>query len=232
MKSNDTEFEEHVITKVEDFGDGWGIHQGSCVLCIPKYNAMPKVGDVARFYGRGFGFPVRGVDVNGVEVYYRTAAEDAAKRELEQAARDMRQKAEYAASRDSYTAKINALPGPCQQRLFQFRDRNSDFGWKFEGYELTCSEIAARIAAACERRDSGDVKEWFERFRELDYKSQVSICGPDDGWSGNMFSFATRQAWLLVTNPQLVPQDHGALCVLVGCDGFKACDSYWGKHNA
>lgn len=227
----DRQFTEERITKVEDYGDQWAISADIGTLLIPKYSATPQVGAVARYYGRWFGYPVRGVAINGVEVYYYTEKDYEAKERLKQDARNMQRRAEYAEKQGEFTARISALPGPCQKRLFQFRERNPDFGWNFEGYELACSEMAAAVARACENREGKSVDEWFEWFMEASWDVQAGIFGDAaEGASGNMASFAIRQAYFLATDPSLVPMDHGALCALVGCDGFKACDAYWKKH--
>lgn len=227
-KASDRQFQDSILSKVEDFGDSWAItHSEGRTLCIPRYAAVPKIGDTARFYGRGIGYPVRGVDIAGVEVYYSTEAEYAAKLQLEQDAAKMKRQAEYAAHRDNNTARINALPGPLQKRLFQFRERNPEFGSEFEGYELATAEMAAAVFHAAERRGEESAEDWFKRFREAPWVNQEAIFGPAcEGASGNMAEFAIRQAWLLTTAPDYVPKDHGALCILVGCERFKACDAY------
>jgi hypothetical protein len=226
MKTLDRQYEDQRLTKVEDFGDSWAI-TGECgTLCIPKTGPTPKEGDTARYYGRGFGFPVRGVDINGVEVYYHTEQQWREKTEREQNERDAKQRRQYDRDRESFTVRINALPSPFQKRLFQFRERNPDYGWKFEGYELTCSETAAIIASACERREGGTVEDWFGKYRAAAWEFQLTMTGPlSEGLSGNMHGFATRHAWLYLNSPDLIASDHGALCILVGCEGFKACDA-------
>jgi len=231
MREGDKEFQDQTITKVEDYGGSWAVTGDCGTLCIPKYSQTPKVGDPITYYGRGFGYPVRGVVINGIEVYYSTAAEYEQKWLRDQEAARLNRNAEYAAAKDGFTARINALPAPLQKRLFQFRERSRDFGPDFEGYELATAEMAAAVAKAAELRVDESAEAWFRRFKESSWESQAAIFGKScDGASGNMASFAIRQAWLLVTQPDLVPKDHGALCILVGCDGFKACDSYMAKH--
>ena len=231
-KERDRQFTDERLSRVEENSDGWAITANLGSLFIPKYAGTPKVGDLVRYYGRGLGYPVRGVDIAGVEVYYDTAEQYEAKQKASAEARRIERIEEYEAHRDAFTERINSLPGPCQQRLFQFRERNPDFGWEFEAYELECSTIAARIAQAFERRETPiTADEWFRKWREMKYDEQVAVCGPDTGWSGNMMGFANRQAYLLATAPDIVPKDHGALCGLVGCDGFKACDAYWTKNQ-
>src|SRR4051812_46102862 len=234
-KAADTAFEDKTIEKVEDSDTHWAITCDGWTLCIPKKpGIVPKPGDVARHYGRGIGYPVRGVDVNGLEVFYETERQYEARQELEQLKRDVDQRNQYLADKDAFTARINALPGPLQKRLFQFRERSPDFGWKFEGYELACAEMAAAVAKACERLpESITVADWLKGFHEAPWETQASIFGKSaDGASGNMVGFSIRQARLLLEHPELVPKDHGALCILVGCEGFKVCESAWSKREA
>src|SRR4051812_18178751 len=79
-KVNDTEFEDRTITKVRNVGDvdyeittgnGWTL-----VATKPEGLPVPKVGDTVRYYGRGIGSVVRGLDVNGRKWYYRTETEE------------------------------------------------------------------------------------------------------------------------------------------------------------
>lgn len=50
---------------------------GGWSFVIPDgVDAAPEVGDRVRYYGRGVGHRVRGLDLNGERVYYRTAEED------------------------------------------------------------------------------------------------------------------------------------------------------------
>ena len=74
---NDTEFEDKKITRVETSGarhtitseDDWSLYAGDdCPI-------VPEVGQTARFYGRGIGYLVRGLFINGVKSWYRTPVE-------------------------------------------------------------------------------------------------------------------------------------------------------------
>lgn len=78
---NDEEFEDKVIKSVGagsvTFDDGWS-------LFIPSELAfVPLPGMTARLYGRGIGYSVRGIFINGARVYYRTKAEEKEYREIE-----------------------------------------------------------------------------------------------------------------------------------------------------
>lgn len=68
---DDLEFEEKSVSEVGNgsitFDDGVSLGCDS--------SAEPKVGMTARLYGRGLGYPVRGLFLNGREVFYRTKAD-------------------------------------------------------------------------------------------------------------------------------------------------------------
>lgn len=66
--ANDDQFEETTINKVEKSGDGL---------------TEPKEGMTARFYGKGIGFNVRGLFLNGNEVFYRTEEQEREHCEIE-----------------------------------------------------------------------------------------------------------------------------------------------------
>lgn len=82
---DDTQFEEVTISEVSEQADGWTIKRedGWC-YSIPKPSPVaPQAGMTARFYGAGHGAPVRGLFLDGTEIFYRTAAEDEEHRQRE-----------------------------------------------------------------------------------------------------------------------------------------------------
>jgi hypothetical protein len=82
---NDTEFQDETIDSVEKQSDGtYAIGcDGWHLWCGKDCPIVPKVGWVARKYGRGIGAPVRGLFIDGVKVWYRTDAEEREHREIE-----------------------------------------------------------------------------------------------------------------------------------------------------
>lgn len=82
---DDENFEEVGIEKVSVEETGWSITRsdGWSFFISKDHGVEPKVGMSARFYGKGIGFTVRGVFLDGVEVFYRTEAEDEAKHRRE-----------------------------------------------------------------------------------------------------------------------------------------------------
>jgi hypothetical protein len=80
---DDDSFEECVIKSVtaHEKEGGWSIERDDGFsFFVPKDSPVaPAVGMTARFYGRGIGYAVRGLYLDGREVFYRTVDEDEAK---------------------------------------------------------------------------------------------------------------------------------------------------------
>lgn len=117
---DDAEFTEHVIDKVDEkeghysIGyDGWGLGIGKD---IPF---KPEVGMTARFYGKGFGYRVRGVFLDGKKVWYRTEAEDAEHSEIELYGADAAEwLARWDAGRSVHSIEMGGL-GPGYEQCIQ-----------------------------------------------------------------------------------------------------------------
>lgn len=74
----DTQFEETTISEVRKYDDGaWEIKRADGWLFqVPADSpVVPEVGMVARFYGKGIGSTVRGLELDGQRIWYRTEAE-------------------------------------------------------------------------------------------------------------------------------------------------------------
>jgi hypothetical protein len=213
---NDTDFEDHIIDKVEDGKDHWWISHGGWGFGVPKAAGVrPHVGDTARFFPGGLGSLVRGLLINGREVYYRTAEEQHEKnrQDNEQAAADRKRKFEET-GRAKLDADYLTLPTEFKRRIDGFRERNPDFRWEHEGYEMFSCLEGIKIAAAVKTVDG------LEKFRALPFEEQKRIADVDDGHSGNTFGFACRIAYWWLTKPENVEREHGALCPLVGCKDY------------
>lgn len=105
----DTEFTELPLEKVErssgggyaltrkgDWGTLWIGWPGSAGLGFE-----PRVGQMARFYGRGDGFPVRGVVIDGQVCRYQTAEEEAEESKKRSEEFDVKVKAQEQATADA-----------------------------------------------------------------------------------------------------------------------------------
>ena len=77
---HDEQFEDDHIAEVsgDNSGNGWSIKRATgWSFYVPKDSPItPESGMPVRMYGKGIGFPVRGLFLAGVKVFYRTEAED------------------------------------------------------------------------------------------------------------------------------------------------------------
>lgn len=216
---NDKQFETHTIAKVTTHDDGWDVgFFGGMLLWVPNNDCTraPSPNEEMRLYGRGFGYPVRGITI-GENVYrYQTEAEADAQRITDaKAAKDARA-AEFIAKWDEFFGEVNALPEPLRQRMMRFLSRDREWGAEFGRYELFACKEAAKIVARL--RTVEEVKAFHAAtgdeqkvlVPELDY----------DNHSGNTFGAATMIAHVYLADELLVPKAHGALCGLVGCGAY------------
>ncbi len=87
MTEHDAQYQETIIEEVRVEPDRYLLkYDGFIVLSCPKVDGLPapKVGETLRTYGRGMGYIVRGIVVNGRVYRYRTAAEELARFQFEQ----------------------------------------------------------------------------------------------------------------------------------------------------
>jgi hypothetical protein len=186
--------------------DGWtfGIQE--------EWGIKIKPGDVARFYGRGIGSTVRGLDINGVPCYYRTEKQQEEEHAKWVREREAEQKAEFEKNKASLDEKYNNLPAIFQRRIDKFRKNNPDFRWKYEAYEMFCCEQAVVIAKTLETVQA------IENFIKLPFDAQKALVSElSKDHSGNTFGCSVRLAYLYVGElPENVVKLHGALAPLVG----------------
>lgn len=214
----DVEFKEYKIKSVDVPGPDEKDHYfiinatdgGSLCISNPDQKSIPRNGQIARFYGRGFGYSVRGVSVGEVVYYYITAEEEKEQRRVKKIEDAAKKTLEWEAALPENTARIEAMPAPFQKRILFFM-RSSEWGPTFGKYELfVCSE-AIKIAAVC--TDADDVSVFSQ-----DRARQASVINDDH--SGNTFGAACNLAALFLQSPDMLWKEHGALCPLVGCEGY------------
>jgi hypothetical protein len=104
-----------------------------------------SVGDTIRVYG-GFGSVVVGVDVNGVEVFYRTPPEVTQHRALESVKMRERKERDFETERPKLDAIYDALPDAFKRRIDKYRANNPNFRRDYEGYEIMCCRDAVIVA--------------------------------------------------------------------------------------
>lgn len=215
--------EEGVITEVTPYkdGPGWSVGYGDSMGCgVRDVGVEPKVGDTLTIFGQ-FGYSFHGQALNGQVIWYLSPEEEESEFEASQRARQAQQRAEFEANRATLDADYDSLPETFKERIDKFRRTNPEFRWEFEGYEMMCCKDALKIAAYCSvnRLAEGEEPTAAENvgaYQKLPYEEQKKA-GITEGHSGNSFGFAVRLAYLWVTDPGMVVQEHGALTPLVGC---------------
>lgn len=214
----DNEHQTYTIEKVEgDAIRGWTVtFDGCCCFGIPPTSpVVPTVNMAVRQYGRGFGFVVRGVFLDGRRVFYRTEREQREQDKHDSAVQEGRQREAFDRERADLDRRYEALPPIFRARIDKFRRNNPDFRWQFEGYELFTCEQAVVFADALKAPDAL----WV--WHELPYKEQRAACpGMSDEHSGNTFGMACRLALDYLTKPENVEARHGALAPLVGSEEY------------
>ena len=207
----DDEFREEIVTKATDDSitgeSGWS-------LFVPEDSPVkPAVGMVARFYGRGIGYPVRGLFLDGQRVFYRTEAEQRAQFEADAARRQSEREAEFEAKREETDRRIEALPEDFRRRIYRFQQHGGrKFRVEFEPYELFVCEQAVAIASAFTSEEE------IEAFREKPWADKMAaVPALTDQHSGNTFGCSVVLAKAVKRDPTLVTKIHGALTPLVGC---------------
>lgn len=107
-RENDTDWEEHTLTKVDAYTHphtGWTLagERGTCWGLSAEYGVVPKVGDTIRLYG-SFGRPIVGQDLNGEPLYYKTEVMQKYDHALYCMELEQKRAAEFEAKRDELDA--------------------------------------------------------------------------------------------------------------------------------
>lgn len=215
LRAEDTQFDEGKIKEVSyhegsysitmEGGIGFGFKGSYLGTRTP-----PGVGDMIRVYA-GWGSTIRGVDLRGEPVFYKTPAQ--LEEEHKQWVADLheRKRREFEEQREKLDADYESLPPEFQRRISWFRDHNPDFRWDCEAYEMICCVDAMKIVNAVETIDG------LNDFKDLPYEEQSKI-GIDPGHSGNTFGMTLRLARLYLMDPILVVAEHAAMSPLSGCE--------------
>lgn len=211
----DREYQDVTIAKVRKIASGYELRRDDgWILYVEDPGFKPSVGP-ARFYGKGIGYPVRGVVIENRVVFYRTAVEEARKFKKEVEDRDKEKREVAEKDREKNNARIAALPEVFQRRIARFRAGNPDFWWDYQPYELFTCEEAVKIANALKTPEA------LTEFYKLPFEKQKEqVPGLDDGHSGNTFGCAMSLARWYLVKPENVVLEHGALTPLVGCKDY------------
>lgn len=88
---NDDQFEETTISRVTNEQGGWfiTIHKGWGLWVSNKtYKIAPRPNDLVRLYTKGLGFTVRGLFINGKEVFYTSESQRLTQQAIEKYGED------------------------------------------------------------------------------------------------------------------------------------------------
>jgi len=173
-----------------------------------KYGVVPVPGDTIKLYFvNGFGTPIRGMDLNGKSIYYKSNSQ------LEQERREWlddynkEKQEEFERNKIQLDADYESLPDVFKQRIDRFRKNNPNFRVDYESYELFCCKEAIKIANACETLTN--IKKFKNGFSEL-------VPTLSEGHSGNTFDCACYLARIYLESPDLLWKTPGAMSPLVG----------------
>lgn len=216
-RAEDAEYQDFTIASVAQEGDGWfavTLSDGWCIGVGPGPAIEPQPGMSIRLYGRGTGYPVRGIVIDGVVIRYQTDGEYRAETARRAAEEHAAKFAKFETRRADVEARIASLPANFRARFERFMAGNPDFLPEFGDYELMCCEQAVIFA---DRMSADEIRRWAK----LPYDGQKAMVPEiSDGHSGNTFGFSVRLAILSHERPDLVALEHGALAPLVGCEAY------------
>jgi hypothetical protein len=212
---NDNQYHEVIIKSVDESSftgnNGW-------LFYAPKDSKVkPKIGTIARFYGRGIGHTVRGLFLDGEEVFYKTELQEKIAQEKQIEDDKIKRQKEYESKNiHELDARYERLPEVFRKRLDKYRNTNPNFRRDYETYELFCCEQAVIFSQTFNTIEALD--KWYPIKEYNNQKLQCPLLSNDH--SGNTFGMAVRLARWYLTNPENVIKEHGALTPLVGCEEY------------
>ncbi|MBP6256841.1 hypothetical protein KA405_03905 [Patescibacteria group bacterium] len=240
-KAYDNEFEDKFITSVESYGqNSYAITCDFGTLGIKTNGFVPKVGHIARYYRKGFGYTVRGVDIEGMQIRYRSIRQEEIERKKYVMKDNRKKKQRFLKEKKTLDDRFDSLPIIFQQRILIFRKNNLSFRWEYESSEISMLEESLRIANYLHSKvplfNKVAVEEIHPQFKyayqqELarvqkkvfDYsekKLMKVIPNFGGGHSGNSHGFVFRMAFIYLTNREYAPHIHGWLATLCGCSDY------------
>lgn len=217
IKKTDLEFYlTKLISYCEIDKNTWEINtELGCTLCPKIKNFTPELGMIVRFYGKGFGYTLRGIEIDDKISYYRTPKQEERRFKKWCNDRDNEKKNQFKKNKKKLDKDYNSLPDVFKKRIDKFRKNNLNFRWKYEEYEMFCCKEAVKIS------NSLKTKEEIEKWKNLSYKDQKRFVDISDGHSGNTFSCSVYLASIYVSkNSKNVIKQHGALAPLVGSEEY------------
>ena len=207
----DTQFEEVTLAEVRASSDGHELKRSDgWTLWVETGPITPQAGMTARFYGRGIGFPVRGVVIDGHTFFYRTPEQEQARHEAWVAELHQKQAEEYEQTKGQLAERLSVYPDVFRRRIERFL-ANSATAWEHQAYEMSVCDAALLIIETYP--DADGHKAWVEN----DYKPDI----PESfemGLSGNQWDMARRLAFWWHNERENIYRDHAAISLLIGCE--------------
>lgn len=237
-KRNDYQYEDAFLTEVKKEEDGWSITTGWGWLWInkEKTSVIPKVGQLARYYGNGN--LVRGIDLDGCNCRYKTETQLRDEWKKQQQEEEDRKKLAFEEEKDFLDKQYKQFPTVYKQRIDKFRRNNPDFRWKYENFEiLLCRQSILVAKFVHEKLESkhtigripkkekdpytASVEKILNWFSKLSEKRKVYLVpGYDDGHSGNSSGCLKRLAFFYLTDQKMVVRMRGWLSPICGSEEY------------
>jgi len=193
--NHNTKYRTHVdnmtITDVSDWEDMWSLRAGSGGFGLAKkYGVKPEIGDEVTIHVYQ-GSCIRGMELNGVLVFYKTDMDIEREREEYRVAREIEKKETFERNKASMDAKYETLPQCFKDRIDRFRSESPDFRLEHEAYEMFCIEQGILIANACKTAEN--IRKFIDGERSL-------VPDLDDGHSGGTMAGSCRLAYWYLEN--------------------------------
>jgi hypothetical protein len=189
--------------------------EGGCLLAAnPDQHPAPAPGTACLFFGKGFGFPVRGVATADHVYYYKTARDFNAAERARALADDLKRRDDFNQKSGEFSAGVAMLPPIFQERIKGFIAHNADWAYQFGFYELHTCRMAAALIEHCRFEQA------VEDLYEATVEEQVAAIPELSEASGNSAGMSFTLARLYFQDESLVLKMHGAMCRLVGCQSY------------
>ena len=190
--------ETEVVTEVNEDADGTTmVRAGSGIFGLEaQYKGSVKVGDAITCY-MVQGCMIRGVDVNGKRLYYKTDEELDREHKEFCANLDRDREEAYAKNKDKIDKQIAGLSPRLKARMDRLIKEDPKFLVQDGSYELFVMVEADKIANHLRPKLEGDtsqknIERVCKKFFDLPYTQQAEVV--DEGHSGNTFGCAVQFA--------------------------------------
>lgn len=195
-KKADTQYQDGTLVAVAQHENGYEIQfKDGGWLSIDDPGFEPKPGDPVRTYGKGIGYPVRGLDIAGGEVYYQTEEEYRAEF-------NRRTKQEKRLRCEELEGKGGVSHDPGTGR-YDWRDGMGEISGFGDEYEAACRAMLIRSLDFWDEQDE-DFDPKYHGFKDV-----YGIC-VDDNEDAKKLDEAMMNAFILFGNGQTERVGDGA----------------------